>query len=329
VSFAATLAKQKLIFIGCMCLLAVAYIALLEMGSAAGLQRRVTQLEHQVRDWQHLLQLSFVSVPSMHSSSCACLCTQMAKKVSWVLQHRDHIKSHLTHVNEQLPVHADGRKHLLIPQGGVSRLAEAMAPYTQMHDFDDHYLCGTHEATESETIKKTIALAAISWMAPLSLRHSMESWRDNGLLDIVDEKMIFLNSPTQADYDIAKEFDFDVYVTDEHGGNIMAGPSLAYLVGNSSADYILLMEKDFLLSAKKDVMMREMYTGVQHLARGVDAYRYADAHACVQALVLRLASTIYMFISFDDAILLMSAATLCELCLQTAWQVRPPCGRHA
>lgn len=39
------------------------------------------------------------------------------------------------------------------------------------------------------------------------------------------------------------------------------------------ADYILLMEKDFVLSAERAVMMREMYTGVQHLARGVHAYR--------------------------------------------------------
>lgn len=53
----------------------------------------------------------------------------------------------------------------------------------------------------------------------------------------------------------------------------MAGPSLAYLAGNTSADYILFMEKDFVLSAPRDVMMREMYTAVQHLARGVDVYR--------------------------------------------------------
>ena len=67
----------------------------------------------------------------------------------------------------------------------------------------------------------------------------------------------------------------------------MAGPSIAYLAGNTSADYILFMEKDFVLSANRDTMMREMYVGVQHLARGVDLYRFvcgieypAGARAC-------------------------------------------------
>ena len=132
--------------------------------------------------------------------------------------------------------------------------------------------------------------------------------------------MIFINSPMPEDFAIAKEYNFDVYTTDERGGNIMAGPALAYLVGNSSADCeprptwrrsphtlppsrlaahsagvrvaflrfcanrritpltsraadILFMEKDFVLNSDKPTMMREFYTGFQHLARGVDVYR--------------------------------------------------------
>jgi len=197
----------------------------------------------------------------------------MSQKLSWVLRNKDKLKADLGHVGGAPALHADGRQHLLTPPGAMSKLAEAISPNTALADFDDHYLCGDRDVSEAEVTRKTIALAAISWMAPKSLRNSMESWRMNGLLDIADEKMIFLNSPTAEDRSIASEFGFDVYTTDERAGNVMAGPSLAYLAGNSTADYLLLLEKDFVLSAPRDVMMREMYTGVQHLARGVDAYR--------------------------------------------------------
>ena len=171
-------------------------------------------------------------------------------------------------------VHPDGRAHLLTPRGAPSRLAASLgAQRATAAVFDEHYLCGGESPPLAKVARKTIALAAISWRAPLSLRNSMASWAANGLLDIADERMIFLNSATPEDYEIAAEHGFDVYTTDEHGGNVMAGPSLAYLVGNTSADYVLLLEKDFVLSAPRHTVEREMWTGVQHLARGVDAYR--------------------------------------------------------
>lgn len=40
-----------------------------------------------------------------------------------------------------------------------------------------------------------------------------------------------------------------------------------------AADYILFMEKDFVLSADKETTMRELYHGMAHLARGVELYR--------------------------------------------------------
>lgn len=34
-------------------------------------------------------------------------------------------------------------------------------------------------------MKKKVAIAVVTWRAPLSLRNSLESWRRGGLLDIV------------------------------------------------------------------------------------------------------------------------------------------------
>jgi hypothetical protein len=165
---------------------------------------------------------------------------------------------------------------LLTPAGAPSALASALAASgagTGLAAFDEHYLCGSARPAEAEVARKTIALAAISWRAPLSLRNSMASWAAGGLLDLADERMIFLNSPTPEDVEIASAHGFDIYTTEERGGNVKAGPALAYLVGNTSADYVLLLEKDFVLSAPRAAAARELWTGVQLLARGVDGYR--------------------------------------------------------
>jgi hypothetical protein len=265
-TFSATVSKWKVVFLVCALLFVGAYLA----GPAGGfteenaLRRRVRELE-----------------------------TKLSNRVQWVIQHQSHLGQHLQGRGEpglagdaaasspgQPGVHPDGRKHLLVAPGSPSRLAQALAPNTQLAEFDDHYLCGETPVTEAEVVRKTVAIAAVSWRAPQSLRNSMQTWEKNGLLDVVDEKMLFLNSPSQTDVKIAQQFDFDVYTTDERQGNVMAGPALAYLVGNSTADYILFMEKDFELTADKDTMMREMYTGIQHLARGVDVYRCVAWRGC-------------------------------------------------
>lgn len=216
----------------------------------------------------------------------------MQQKLSWVLKHRSHLQAHMRHEavageEEEGTVgadavlvqpgepHADGKKHLLIPHGGYSRLAQAMGSNTQLAPMESHYLCGDKDVSEDEVMRSTLAIAAISYRSPRSLENSMRTWRDNGLLDVVDEKMLFLNSPTEEDVNVGRAFDFDVYTTLESNGNVMVGKALAYLVDNSSADYILLMEKDFILNSPPDVTKRELYTGMQLLANGVDAYRYA------------------------------------------------------
>ena len=212
-SFAATLSRGKVATLVVATLLLIALVAAPTIfGENNALKRRVRELE-----------------------------TRLGKRVHWLLQHREHLQEHVNG-GWQPRVHDDGRQHLLSPPDGISRLAEALAPATEMAEFDDHYLCGGHEASEGEVIKKKLALAAISWMSPRSLRNSMESWRAGGLLDIVDERMLFLNSPTEEDRAIAREYEFDVYTTEEHGGNVMASGAIAYLVGNTSSDYVLFSE---------------------------------------------------------------------------------------
>ena len=130
--------------------------------------------------------------------------------------------------------------------------------------------------------RRTIALGVVTYRAPESLRHSLESWRRSGLLDLVDERMVFANDPSAVDVALAKEFGLDFYATGEFGGNVMIGGAVTYLVGNATADYLLLLEKDFPFAPEVEGnahnSMREIFAGVQLLSRGVaDIYRLRGA----------------------------------------------------
>lgn len=249
---AATLTKAKLWFLCAACVCVAFFLLRASIGLGS------TRVEEALR------------------SRVASLETAMERKVSWLSQHAAHLNTHLAAgMKSWKPtVHDDGRKHLLSDPDGPSRLASFVAPETSLPPVDGHYLCGEHvDVSEAEVVRKKLALIVVTWMAPLSLRNSLETWRKNGLLDLVDEKMMFINSPQPVDYELAKEFDLDVYTTEERNGNIMAGPALSYLVGNSSADYVLFMEKDFALTADIVTTARELYLGMHMLTRGVDVWR--------------------------------------------------------
>lgn len=135
----------------------------------------------------------------------------------------------------------------LVPTGstrGLSKIAQAL-PGVVLPPLADHFLCGENDPSPDELARKTLAIIVITWRAPRSLENSLRSWRSGGLLDIADELIMFINSPTARDRALAAEYGFSVLTTHEHHGNIMAGPALGYAVGNATSDYVLFLEKDF------------------------------------------------------------------------------------
>ncbi|KAA0156070.1 hypothetical protein FNF29_01486 [Cafeteria roenbergensis] len=138
---------------------------------------------------------------------------------------------------------------------------------------NDHELCGDEVVPAHEAARKTLALIAITYKSPRSLAASLETWQSGGLLDLADELVLFVNAPSKRDIDLGEQYGFRVMTTTEHNGNVMAGPALAYAVGNITSDYVLFMEKDFHLTQDRQTALREMWAGVWHLARGVEVYR--------------------------------------------------------
>ena len=91
-------------------------------------------------------------------------------------------------------------KDVSLPRAKRSKLARAMGESNlKLHSFKDHYLCGhTANVSVDEVASKSLALAVVTYKAPKSLAHSMKTWYKTGLLDMAEEKFIFINSPSQV-----------------------------------------------------------------------------------------------------------------------------------
>lgn len=57
----------------------------------------------------------------------------------------------------------------------------------------------------------TVGLVVVSFNSPLTLNHSVKAWSETGLLDLVDDALLFLNAPQQVEKDLGTEFGFRVY----------------------------------------------------------------------------------------------------------------------
>jgi hypothetical protein len=57
----------------------------------------------------------------------------------------------------------------------------------------------------------TVGLVLVSYNAPESLAATLKSWAEGGLLDLVDDRLAFLNAPLQAEIDMCVAHGFRVY----------------------------------------------------------------------------------------------------------------------
>lgn len=104
-------------------------------------------------------------------------------------------------------------------------------------------------------MKKTITLAMLSWRQPRTLRNTLESYQRNGLLDLVDEKIIFFNECVPQDERIAAQYGFKVLKSKRNIGIALPYKSL---VEAATSDYFLFLENDFLLIEPEAIVRQEL-----------------------------------------------------------------------
>ena len=86
----------------------------------------------------------------------------------------------------------------------------------------------------------TIGIGVLSWNAHKTLTQSLDSYRDNGFLDLFNERIIYFSDITDKDRAIAKQYGWQ-YVG---GANEGIAGGMKNLAVNMMSDYVLLLQND-------------------------------------------------------------------------------------
>lgn len=120
-------------------------------------------------------------------------------------------------------------------------------------------------------MKNNITLAMLSWRQPRTLRNTLESYQRNGLLDLVDEKIIFFNECVAQDVRIAEKYGFKVLKAKRNIG--IARPFKA-LVEAATSDHFLFLENDFMLVENAEATRQKLDAALKLLEeKTVDCVR--------------------------------------------------------
>lgn len=193
------------------------------------------------------------------------------------------------------------RQYALVGGFGLASANRSLAVASTLRG-DDSTLCGLPAAKASQWLVESavarphdlsIALVALSYRSPATLRRSITSWLDSGLLHIVDERLAILNDPSPADLAICVRHGFDVRTpsslvkasntslfrfelkTVKHDVFTIGAAFAAALLAAKSK-YILFLEKDFALDHPKRSntdIIDELAASIAALRRGAALVR--------------------------------------------------------
>lgn len=132
-----------------------------------------------------------------------------------------------------------------------------------------------------------LTIAVLSWQQPKTLRHTFESYRRNGLLDIAKEKLVFFNHVSKEDLKIASEYGFTALSAKS---NIGIGKPFQQLVEKATSKYFLFLENDFMLVEDKETTWKRLNDAIELLENNITAvhlrhrYHYGDPNNFLRAL---------------------------------------------
>ncbi|PCI00691.1 MAG: hypothetical protein COB76_02970 [Alphaproteobacteria bacterium] len=88
--------------------------------------------------------------------------------------------------------------------------------------------------------KPTIGIGILSWKAHQTLRQSLEGYKDNGFLEMFDEKIIYFSDMSDEDIAIAKQYGWGY----AGGANEGIAGGMKRLGEHMKSDYIILLQSD-------------------------------------------------------------------------------------
>lgn len=124
-------------------------------------------------------------------------------------------------------------------------------------------------------MQHNLTLAILSWRQPRTLKHSLESYKRQGLLDLAHEKLVFFNECTGEDRRIAEKYGFRVL---ESKRNIGIAKPFQKLVRAATGNYFLFLENDFMLVEDREACEQELKAAMAVLEKGISCVRLRHQH---------------------------------------------------
>lgn len=119
-------------------------------------------------------------------------------------------------------------------------------------------------------MKLPISIGILSWNSGITLENTLESYKRNGLLEMVSECTILFQEVSAHDRRIAEKYDIPYIGLDT---NIGIGKAFLSLAKQSKSDYIMLLEHDWVLITDPEITYQRLLDGIDMLEK-VDVVRY-------------------------------------------------------
>jgi hypothetical protein len=110
--------------------------------------------------------------------------------------------------------------------------------------------------------KLNLSVGILSWGAPKTLYNTLESYKQSGIFDMVDDIKVFFQEASPIDKAIAKYYNLYA-IANEY--NVGIGKGLKMLAMNASTDNILLLENDWVNIEPANVTYEELQKGIDLL----------------------------------------------------------------
>ena len=151
---------------------------------------------------------------------------------------------------------------------------------------DGNALCGSSPKEAAAALRRGggVALVTRGHRKPSTLRHSMASWAESGLLSLVDERLIVLSEPLPAEVAVATRYGFDIRTPAGLLGPAAAkvlstGATFAAALNATTAKYVLFLERHHAVAAgaSREALADELVAAALLLNRGAAFVRLRSA----------------------------------------------------
>jgi len=123
----------------------------------------------------------------------------------------------------------------------------------------------------NEFEKLPISIGILSWKSNQTLKNTLESYKKNGLFDLVNDVTIFFQECSEEDIKISDEYEIPFISYEE---NVGIGRAFIKLCQVSRTDNVLLLENDWELVENKEITFNRLLDGIRFLNSGYDCIRY-------------------------------------------------------